>query len=158
MYAVCVNNSVHEKRSLYELCSEIPVLNIPCEELRHCVVFNLDLIIYLQYFHQTTVPCKQDVGALMYWHMIGLTPNSRMFVKRNSETRKHRHTKSRRRVAHYRTGTNNGCRLLEPDTPSVISEFLIEGNCRTSMCMDILNDDIGRYTYVGDVMSSNYCV
>jgi hypothetical protein len=47
MYAVCVTNSVHEKRSLHELRSEIPVLNIPCEELRHCVVFNLGLIICL---------------------------------------------------------------------------------------------------------------
>jgi hypothetical protein len=36
-------------------------LNIPCEELRHCVVFKLGLIIYLQYCHQTTVPWKRDV-------------------------------------------------------------------------------------------------
>jgi len=46
VYAVCVTNSGNEKRSLYELCSEIPVLNFPCEELRHCVAFNLGLIIY----------------------------------------------------------------------------------------------------------------
>ena len=45
VYAACVTNSRHERRSLYELCSEIPVLSFPCEELRHCVVFNLGLII-----------------------------------------------------------------------------------------------------------------